>query len=126
MGRRFTSQRRLKICRWLYAWLSVLCFALALGERWAIETGTPFVTINAAEALYSSSLYFALRAFFPAGRPLFIAFLTIGIASAIGLPALYRSSWIDRMRDSLPVRLFAGEKIEALDLVRTLDRKSVV
>ena len=114
LGRRRT--RTLRRCVWCV--LAVVAFVLASTEVWGVRTGSAFVTINAAEALYASALYFVMRVVFPVARPVWVAVAAFGVAMAVGLSALYTTSWLDRGRDTLFVRVLAGDSIERLDLLR--------
>ena len=94
------------------------CFVLATGAVWNIRTSSPFVTVNAAEALYTSALYFALRAWWSRVPAIVPAVLSIGLAYVLDFSELYRSSWLDRERKSWLVRLVASDSLELLDAAR--------
>ena len=98
--------------------LAGVSFALAAGTVLAVETGSPFVRIDATEALYASAAYFVLRALLVEVRPIVLAPIVLGLALGFGVSALYTFSWLDRGRDTLFVRIFAGESLETLDLAR--------
>lgn len=118
MARRRETRRTRRLRIAVACGLAGVSVALASATVYAVETRSPFVTIDATEALYASAAYFVLRALLVEVRPVVLAPVVLGLALGFGVSALYTFSWLDRERDSLFVRLFAGDSLETLDLVR--------
>ncbi len=102
---------------WLAA-TGVMVVAMGLLSRWDAVPLPGFLRSHAGDALWATLVTLGLAFLQPAGKPVVLAAVALGIAFGVEFSQLYRAPWIDSLRNTVPGHLILGQGFLWADLPR--------